>query len=238
MGSLIEMTDVTKEYALGEVKVKALRNITTSIDTKEFVCLEGPSGSGKSTFLNVLGCLDQPTSGKILVDGKDVSRLSDDDESEFRNASIGFIFQSFNLIPVLDVFENVEFPLLFRSGAKAMPPRTRKALVEAIIEQVGLTKFIKHRSNELSGGQQQRVAIARALVTTPKLVLADELTANLDSENATKIIELMLELNEGAGTTFVFATHDPLVSGYARRTLKLKDGQLVHDTSQDERLAG
>jgi len=237
MGSLIEMRNVTKEYSLGDVSVKALRGVTIDIDTQEFVCLEGPSGSGKSTFLNVLGCLDQPTEGTITVDGRDVSRLNDDEESEFRNASIGFIFQSFNLIPVLDVYENVEFPLLFGKN-ESMTAKTRKALVEGMIEQVGLTKFIKHRSNELSGGQQQRVAIARALITKPKLVLADELTANLDSENATRIIELMLELNDVARTTFVFATHDPLVSGYARRTVRLKDGQLVEDINVAERKAG
>ena len=215
---------VTKEYELGRTRVAALRGVTLEVERGEFLAVAGPSGSGKSTLLNLMGCLDHPTTGSVLVGGQDVATLDDDALSDLRARSIGFIFQTFNLIPVLSALENVEFPLLFqkRAGGRAAGrERARRAL-----DEVGLSDFVRHRPDELSGGQRQRVAVARALVTDPVIVLADEPTANLDSATGDAIISLMLEINRRDGTTFIFSTHDAKVMGHAHRVVHLADGRL------------
>jgi putative ABC transport system ATP-binding protein len=221
MGSVV-VENVTKDYELGRTRVPALRGVSLRVEPGEFVAVAGPSGSGKSTLLNLIGCLDHPTSGRVLVGGEDVARLDDDALSDLRARTIGFIFQTFNLIPVLSALENVEFPLLFAGRSSNGRERARRALAE-----VGLSDFARHRPDELSGGQRQRVAVARALVTDPALVLADEPTANLDSATGEAIIDLMLEINRRDGTTFIFSTHDPKVMGHAQRILRLEDGRLV-----------
>jgi putative ABC transport system ATP-binding protein len=220
--SAVSVVDVTKEYDLGRIKVPALRGVSLAVEPGEFMAVAGPSGSGKSTLLNILGCLDHATSGRVLVGGQDVAALGDDALSDLRARTIGFIFQTFNLIPVLSALENVEFPLLFRGGAHGGPKRALEAL-----EAVGLKDFAHHRPDELSGGQRQRVAVARALVTEPAIVLADEPTANLDSETGETIIDLMLAINRRAGTTFIFSTHDPKVMAHAQRVVRLHDGRIV-----------
>ena len=196
--------------------------MSLAVEPGEFMAIAGPSGSGKSTLLNLIGCLDHPSSGRVLVADKDVASLDDDALSDLRARSIGFIFQTFNLIPVLSALENVEFPLLFGGATRDARARASQALAE-----VGLGDFARHRPDELSGGERQRVAIARALVTRPLLVLADEPTANLDSATGEAIIALMLDLNRKANTTFIFSTHDPRVMGRAERVVRLADGQVV-----------
>jgi putative ABC transport system ATP-binding protein len=220
--SAVSVVDVTKEYDLGRTKVPALRGVSLAVEPGEFMAVAGPSGSGKSTLLNIVGCLDHPTSGRVLVSGQDVAALGDDALSDLRARTIGFIFQTFNLIPVLSALENVEFPLLFRGGRHAGHERALSAL-----EAVGLKEFARHRPDELSGGQRQRVAVARALVTDPAIVLADEPTANLDSQTGETIIDLMLDINRRAGTTFIFSTHDPKVMAHAQRVVRLSDGRIV-----------
>jgi len=220
----VSAVDVTKDYALGRTLVSALRGVTLEVARGEFLAVAGPSGSGKSTLLNLMGCLDHPTTGRVLVGGQDVASLDDDALSDLRARSIGFIFQTFNLIPVLSALENVEFPLLFQKrpgGRAAGRERARRAL-----DEVGLSEFVRHRPDELSGGQRQRVAVARALVTDPVIVLADEPTANLDSATGDAIISLMLEINRRDGTTFIFSTHDAKVMGHAHRVVHLADGRL------------
>jgi putative ABC transport system ATP-binding protein len=219
-GPIVEVERVTKEYELGRTRVPALRGVSLAVDGGEFLAVAGPSGSGKSTLLNLVGCLDHPTSGRILIDGGDVATLNDDALSDLRAHRIGFIFQTFNLIPVLSALENVEFPLLFQGGGNR--GRARRAL-----DEVGLAGFHRHRPDELSGGQRQRVAVARALVTDPAIVLADEPTANLDSVTGETIISLMLEINRANGTTFIFSTHDPKVMSRAHRIVRLADGLVV-----------
>ncbi len=220
--SAVSVVDVTKEYDLGRTKVPALRGVSLAVEPGEFMAVAGPSGSGKSTLLNLVGCLDHPTSGRVLVGGQDVASLGDDALSDLRARTIGFIFQTFNLIPVLSALENVEFPLLFRGGRHAGGTRALEAL-----DAVGLKDFARHRPDELSGGQRQRVAVARALVTDPAIVLADEPTANLDSQTGETIIDLMLDINRRAGTTFIFSTHDPRVMAHAQRVVRLSDGRIV-----------
>jgi len=190
------------------------------------MAVAGPSGSGKSTLLNLIGCLDRPSSGRVVLGGRDVSALDDDALSDLRALRIGFIFQTFNLIPVLSAVENVEFPLLVRRGAPVARQEARARAVHAL-GQVGLADFVKHRPDELSGGQRQRVAVARALVTEPSLVLADEPTANLDSATGEAIIDLMLDINRRQRTTFIFSTHDPRVMQHAHRVVRLEDGRLA-----------
>ena len=217
--------DVTKEYELGRTRVTALRGVTLEVERGEFMAVAGPSGSGKSTLLNLMGCLDHPTTGRVIVGEQDVASLGDDALSDLRARQIGFIFQTFNLIPVLSALENVEFPLLFQGrpgGRGAGRARARRAL-----EEVGLGEFVRHRPDELSGGQRQRVAVARALVTDPVIVLADEPTANLDSATGDAIISLMLDLNRRDGTTFIFSTHDARVMAHAHRVVHLADGRLA-----------
>lgn len=223
--NIIEISDLRKVYQLGKTTVEALRGVDFSVAEGEFTVVLGPSGSGKTTLLNIIGCLDRATSGKYLLDGEDVSNRDFNDLSEIRNYKIGFIFQNFNLIPVLDVLENIEFPCLVRE--KKEDRNQLRERVKAVCAEVGLERFMKHKPDELSGGQRQRVAIARALITQPRLVLADEPTANLDSKTSDQILELMQKLNKEHSTTFLFATHDPRVMELARRTVRIKDGMVV-----------
>jgi putative ABC transport system ATP-binding protein len=223
----IRVLDVTKEYQLGRTRVPALRGVTLAVERGEFIAVAGPSGSGKSTLLNLVGCLDRPTTGQVWVDGRDVTREDDDALSDLRARTIGFIFQTFNLIPVLSALENVEFPLLFAGAGKGLARAEARRRAREALDQVGLGAVAAHRPDELSGGQRQRVAVARALVTRPSIVLADEPTANLDSATGEAIIDLMLDINRRAGTTFLFSTHDPRVMAHAQRVLRLADGVLA-----------
>jgi len=220
---LTEMIDIKKDYFLGETVVHALRGIDLTIDKGEFVAIWGPSGSGKTTLLNLIGAIDQPTSGQFYIEGQEIKRLSDNKKTELRNRSIGFIFQGFNLIPVLSALENVMLPLEIR-GASFSKAR-EKALWR--LDEVGLSDFVSHRPDKMSGGQQQRVAIARALVTGPSLVIADEPTANLDTGTSKKIIGLMRNLNEKEKTTFIFSTHDQRLLDQVKRLIRLEDGKIL-----------
>ncbi len=220
----IEINQVTKDYPLGKTVVHALKGITLSIKAQEFTTISGPSGCGKTTLLNLIGGMDVPTSGELSIDGQPISKLNDRQLTQLRLEKIGFVFQSFNLIPVLDVFQNIEFPLLIQ-GSKSKKDRMQR--VDALIERVGLSSQRHQRPSELSGGQRQRVAVARALVTEPAMVLADEPTANLDSETGLSIIELMKDMNKTLKTTFVFSTHDPNIMAHATRIIRLKDGLVV-----------
>ncbi len=224
---LVELRGVSREYHLGKTIVPALVDVSLEIERGGFVVISGPSGSGKSTLLNLIGCIDQPSRGSVIFDGKDVATLSDRDLSAFRARRLGFIFQSFNLVPVLTTFENVDYPLRLRN----IPKAERRQRTETMLEAVGLKGQAAHRPGELSGGERQRVAIARALVTRPDVVLADEPTANLDSTTGEKIVDLMREMRERLGTTFVIATHDPMVAGRARRRITIRDGRIESDSS-------
>lgn len=221
--TIIRLDGVSKSYHLGKVEVPALKSVSLEIHPGEFTALIGASGSGKSTLLNMIGCIDQPDSGKVWIDGVDVHALSDDGKSDLRNRKIGFIFQSFNLVPVLSVYENVELPLLINPQ---IPKSERRARVMEAIADVGLDHLAKNLPDQLSGGQRQRVAIARALAGHPLLVLADEPTANLDSETSLRIIELMLGLNAKKKITFLFSTHDERVMSRVSRIVHIKDGRL------------
>jgi len=222
--SFVRLEDVHKTYRLGETTVKAIRGVTMELHRGEFTALVGPSGSGKSTLLNLVGCIDEPDGGRVLLEGVDVARLDDDARSLLRNRKIGFIFQSFNLVPVLDVFENVELPLLVNPR---LTPAERRARVEQAVADVELTDHVRHLPDKLSGGQRQRVAIARALVTDPLLVLADEPTANLDRATTHRIVDLMLELNAKRGVTFFFSTHDEKLMSRVARVVHISDGALA-----------
>jgi putative ABC transport system ATP-binding protein len=224
--SIAKLEDIHKVYHIGKIDFPALRGISFSIDEGEFLSIAGPSGSGKTTILNLLGCLDKPSQGKIFLDGKDVTALPTAKLADMRRKNIGFIFQTFNLIPVLTAVENVEFPLILEG---LDDHQERRRLTEEILTEVGLKDFLHRRPNEMSGGQQQRVAVARALVKKPKLVLADEPTANLDSVTGEEILQLMLELNQKTSTTFVFSTHDRMVMDFARRIIRLHDGKIESD---------
>jgi putative ABC transport system ATP-binding protein len=230
MSAIIELQGVTKDYLLGGTAVHALSGVDLVVEKGELTVIMGPSGSGKSTLLNIIGCLDRVTSGSYKLEGQEVGHIDFDDLAEVRNRKIGFIFQSFNLIPVLDVVENIEFPCTLRN-----PPESKRHLRERALklaDEVGLGHVIHHRPDQLSGGQRQRVAIARALVTEPTLVLADEPTANIDSKTADQILELMLSLNRNHGVTFLFSTHDPRVEQQARRILHMRDGRLHEETKK------
>lgn len=222
--NVIEIQGLIKDYPLGKTTVHALRGIDFSVEEGAFLSIVGPSGSGKTTLLNIIGCIDQPTAGQVKIQNQEISQLNDRQITDLRLHKIGFIFQSFNLIPVLNVRENVEFPLLLMKSKRTAEVNAR---VEQLIEAVGLLDYIEHKPAELSGGQRQRVAIARALVGNPDIVLADEPTANLDSETSDSILKLMKELNEVEKTTFIFSTHDPEVLKYAAKIVKIRDGMLV-----------
>jgi putative ABC transport system ATP-binding protein len=226
---LLALRGITKAYHLGNTTVSALRGIDLEVAGGEFTVIMGPSGSGKSTLLNIIGCLDRPTSGTYSFDGQDVGDRDFDRLAPLRNEKIGFIFQLFNLIPVLDVVENVEFPCLFRKDRES--PAELRRRVRQLCADVGLGDFLKHRPDELSGGQRQRVAIARALIGNPELVLADEPTANLDSRTSQQVIDLMQQLNRDRGITFVFSTHDTLVMKRAGRVVHIADGRIVQSQS-------
>ena len=219
--SLVAVKDVSKTYRLGTQTVTALAGVSMSVEVGEFLAVAGPSGSGKTTLLNLIGCLDTPTRGEVEIDGERASALSAGRRADLRARKLGFIFQTFNLIPVLTAWENVEYPLLLTKR------RGDGARVRAMLEHVGLADRARHRPPELSGGQQQRVAIARALVTEPALVLADEPTANLDSKTGHEIVELMRRLNRERRTTFVFSTHDPRIMTVADRVVEIRDGCLA-----------
>ncbi|MBN2354212.1 MAG: ABC transporter ATP-binding protein [Spirochaetales bacterium] len=225
--NVIELIKVKKDYPLGATTVHAVRGVDIAIKQGDFVSIIGPSGSGKTTLLNIIGCIDHASEGTVNVNGNDVTAMSDRQLTNLRLHAIGFIFQTFNLIPVLSARENVEFPLLIMKNEKLSKKEIRDR-AEKMIEEVGLKDQIEQKPYELSGGQRQRVAIARALVTRPAIVLADEPTANLDSETGEMILELMKELNEIEKTTFVFSTHDPDILKYAHGIIKIKDG-LVHN---------
>lgn len=225
---VVVFENVSKIYQMGEVAISALKNLSLEIHKSRFSMVLGPSGSGKTTLLNMIGCLDQPTSGKIEVCGEKVDEISDDKISEFRALNIGFIFQNFNLIPVLSALENVEYPLALL-GVNASERRQRSM---KILESIGLSSHAQHRPNQLSGGQKQRVAIARALVKGPSLVLADEPTANLDSKTGASIIDLMHQVQEQYGATFIFSTHDPQLISHAQDVFSIRDGELIEHRSE------
>jgi len=224
MPPIVSIRNVSKDYELGTTKVHALIDVTFDIQPGEFLSIAGPSGSGKTTLLNLIGCVDAPTAGSVTVAGHDATTLSERQLTDLRLHEIGFIFQSFNLIAVLSVFQNIELPLLLQ---QRHTPAERRARVMDLLVQVGIGEYADHRPNELSGGQRQRVAIARALVTRPKLVLADEPTANLDSVTGQTIIDLMKDLNRKEQTTFIFSTHDHRVMSHAAAIIRLADGRYV-----------
>jgi putative ABC transport system ATP-binding protein len=221
-----KVINATRDFKIGEIETKALRGVNLSIEDGEFTALVGPSGSGKTTLLQLIGLLDQPTSGQVFINGQDATRLNRNKRADLRKGTIGFIFQFFALIPTLTAYENVEMPLLL-NGTK---PAERKARVNEMLEAVGLSDRGHHRPDQLSGGQQQRVAVARALAVNPKVILADEPTANLDTENGKQVMDIMAKLNKETGVTFVFATHDPRVIGYAQRVVTLQDGLITKDS--------
>jgi len=227
--SLIELHGVTKIYPLGHQQVTAVDGLTLAMERGEFTVLAGPSGSGKTTVLNLIGCLDQPSAGAVSVDGRDVGTSSVKALADFRLRTIGFIFQSYNLIPVLTAEENAEFTLMLQGVAK--PERRQR--VRELFAELGIAGLEGRRPNDLSGGQQQRVAVARAMAAEPAVILADEPTANLDSKSAEDLLELMRQLNREKGTTFVFSSHDPLVIAHARRVVRLRDGRLETDENQN-----
>jgi putative ABC transport system ATP-binding protein len=221
--SLITAETVRKDYQAGEVTVRALKGLSFDIAPASFVSFVGPSGSGKTTLLNLIGCLDAPTDGKLTVAGVDVARLDRKQSAAFRGDTIGFIFQDFNLLPVLTVYENIEYPLLM---VQAVPPEERKKRVAALLNAVGMIEQKDKYPDQISGGQKQRVAVARALVTNPKLVLADEPTANLDHKTAYMVLELMKKMRDEFKTTFIFSTHDQKIVGEAEIIYTLEDGEL------------
>lgn len=223
--ALVEMANVARHYRLGVTDVAALEDVDLVVEEKEFVAIWGPSGSGKSTLCNLMGGIDSPTAGSVSINGRDMSRLSDDERSEHRNRCVGFIFQQFNLVQVLNALENVMLPLELQGEST----RTARAKAMALLDELGIAAFAGQRPDKLSGGQRQRVAVARALVTHPRLVIADEPTANLDSENAEKIVDLMRTLNKSKGTTFVFSTHDQRLLERVNRRIHLRDGRIVQD---------
>jgi putative ABC transport system ATP-binding protein len=224
--NIIKANNVKKDYSLGKTVVHALRGVDLNVQEGDFLSIVGASGSGKTTLLNIIGCVDNATSGSVSIGGEEITRMKDKKLTALRLYKIGFIFQTFNLIPVLNIRENVEFPLLLMKDLRRSEINKR---TEKLIDEVGIKEFIKHRPSELSGGQRQRVAIARALVTNPDIVLADEPTANLDSETGRNILELMKELNKKESTTFIFSTHDPDVIKYAKEIVKIKDGLIVNE---------
>jgi putative ABC transport system ATP-binding protein len=225
---VVKVENVTRIYQIGKLETQALRGVNLSIGSGEFTALIGPSGSGKTTLLQMIGCLDQPTNGHVTINGTEITRLNRNQRADLRKGTIGFVFQFFALIPTLTAYENVEMPLLLNN----INSTQRKKRVLELLEAVDLSSHAHHRPDQLSGGQQQRVAVARALSTNPKLILADEPTANLDTENGKQVMDIMKKLNKETGVTFVFATHDPRVIGYAERVVTLEDGLIVKDSAK------
>ncbi|MFH1531966.1 MAG: ABC transporter ATP-binding protein [Pseudomonadota bacterium] len=226
---VVSTRGVTRTFKLGDVAVRALRGVDFDLDRGEFAAVAGPSGSGKTTLFNLIGGLDEPTDGDVFVDGKLLSGMSRKTLARLRLDKIGFVFQAYNLIPVLTAYENVEYPLIL----KKVPTAERKQRVEALLDAVGLSEMMHRRPAQMSGGQQQRIAIARSLVCDPVVVLADEPTANVDSETGADLLNLMKRLNKEKGITFLFSTHDPAVMKAARRLIRLKDGRIVSDVRQN-----
>jgi len=227
----LETQELTKTYRVGSIDVPALCGVDFVASQGDFAVINGPSGSGKTTFLNLISVIDRPSQGEVRIEGQATSRLSEGQLAQLRKTKIGLIFQTFNLIPVLSAAENVEYPLLLRR----LPKDERRRRVAALLDEVGLGDLADRRPNELSGGQRQRVAIARALVTRPKMVLADEPTANLDSETGKRVMERMRDLNENHCVLFVVVTHDPAVSAYAQRHIRILDGRIEEASSKEER---
>ncbi len=223
MGAVIQIEEVKKIYHMGDIEVSALNGVTLQINQGEMVAITGPSGSGKSTLMNIIGCLDSPTSGTYILDGTDVSKMTDDEQALVRNKKIGFVFQTFNLLPRTPALDQVELPMVY-AGAPNRKERARAAL-----EAVGLGDRVHHRPNELSGGQQQRVAIARALVNNPSIILADEPTGNLDSKSGVEIMNIFKSLNHDQGLTIILVTHDPSIAGQAQRAIRVRDGVIVEN---------
>ncbi len=228
--ALIDVQEITKIYTLGDIPLTALSKVSLTVNKGEFIAIMGPSGSGKSTFMNILGCLDKPTSGSYRLDGLDVSRLGRDELAEIRNNKIGFVFQGFNLLRRTSSVENVELPMLY-SGVPAKERRERAA--EAL-NIVGLSGREGHYSNQLSGGQQQRVAIARAIVNRAPIIFADEPTGNLDTKTSMEIMNLFVELNSVSGITVILVTHEPDIAAYARRVIKFLDGRIISDEAKEK----
>jgi putative ABC transport system ATP-binding protein len=224
--TLIETHNLTKTYAMGDSAVHALDDVSLSVEHGEFVAIMGPSGSGKSTFMNVIGCLDEPTDGRFLLEGIDISRRGRDELAEIRNQKIGFVFQGFNLLPRTSALENVELPMLYNGFS----PKERRRRALASLKALGLEGREHHHPNQLSGGQQQRVAIARALVNQAPLLLADEPTGNLDTKTSIEIMELFVKLNEESGLTILLVTHEPDIATYSKRSVRFLDGKIVSDT--------
>jgi putative ABC transport system ATP-binding protein len=229
--ALISLQNLTKTYEIGEVSVHALRGVSLEIEAGEFVTIVGPSGSGKSTFMHILGCLDRPTTGKYLLGGRDVSQLSRDELARARNTTIGFVFQSFNLLPRTSALENVELPMLY-AGVK-LPPAERRKKAAAALAAVGLENRMDHHPNQLSGGQQQRVAIARALMTEPPILLADEPTGNLDTRTSIEVMEIFQRLRIERGITVIVITHEHQIAEYGSRVVSFRDGVVVSDTQNE-----
>ena len=230
---VISVRDMVRTYHVGAVPVYALRGVSLDFEAGEFVTVVGPSGSGKSTFMHILGCLDQPTTGQYLLDGDDVSKLSDDQLSAARNQKVGFVFQSFNLLSRTSALENVELPLLYTAGKTMSTAQRRKRAMEAL-ETVGLADRADHHPNQLSGGQQQRVAIARALLNKPSILLADEPTGNLDSQTSIEVMEMFQQLRQRQGITIVLITHEAEIAEYGTRIVAFQDGKVVSDRKQED----
>jgi putative ABC transport system ATP-binding protein len=229
--ALLELSGVEKIYRQGKIEVPALRGIDLTVESGEFTTVFGPSGSGKTTLLNLIGCLDKPTGGSVIFNGRELGSLDKKGLARIRRENIGFVFQSYNLIPVLTAYENVEFAIRL---VKKHSNQELKSRVMKILAAVGLEGLEKRKPNELSGGQKQRVAIARALVKEPKLILADEPTANLDSKTSEEVLEVMVKMNTELGTTFIFSTHDPRVMDYAHRLLEIRDGRISQDKRREK----
>ena len=227
---MIQLENVSKVYEMGTVQVQALRGLSLEVPEGELLSIMGPSGSGKSTLMNIVGCLDQPTSGQYLLEGTVVGRLSDDELAEIRNKQIGFVFQNYNLLARTTALDNVQVPLVYAG----MPASQRRAKAMAALESVGLGDRLHHKPNELSGGQQQRVTIARALVNEPAIILADEPTGNLDTKTGQEIIEIFQRLNRERGITVIFVTHDPEVAACTQRIIRLRDGLVIGEEKVDE----
>ena len=223
--NVVSVRELTKVYRMGEVEVHALSGLSLDLKRGETVAIMGPSGSGKSTLMNILGCLDRPTSGEYLLDGEQVARMNDDQLASVRNRKVGFIFQSFNLLPRASALSNVELPMRYAGT----PAAERRQLAKNALQSVGLSDRMYHRPNELSGGQQQRVAIARALVNSPSMVMADEPTGNLDSHSGEEIMQLLLQLNRERGVTLIIVTHDPKIAQRTGRTVRILDGKMESD---------
>ena len=234
--SIIAVHDLTKVYSMGDVEVRALRGVSLSIEAGEFVCVIGPSGSGKSTFMHIVGCLDRPTSGQYLLDGRDVSRLARDELATVRNKKIGFVFQGFNLLARTSALDNAELPLLYSGGIRASERHER---AKRMLATVGLEDRMDHHPNQLSGGQQQRVAIARSLINEPAIVLADEPTGNLDTRTSVEVMELFQRLNQESGITVILITHEADIAEYGTRIIRFRDGKVIADQANlSRRIAG